>query len=453
MSRICATSRSRWAPRCSRRKSDYNPAKAYSIANGTSANVSGAQQSLLTNYNTATTGFTVSVSEPLKHLWAGRGVTRVGVTYALSRASVTTFNDNTRNVFQSLAFRSGGIQGLNQLNGIVTSTISPSFTYSSVDRSVGPHSGRDFNVSVQIAGAGGNVKYIEPAASFRQFYPMKGLRINREGRNVLGLRLQLAHINGFGGQVAPPTNRIYGGGENDVRGFDIRASTPYTFIPTKVNFNLTNPDGTTVPRDPTNSILGNIQIPLPIYRPVAVGGDTQLTANMEYRIATPFPQVTFALFTDFGLTGDLEKAQLRQSVAGADVLESPLYGCTQFVNGSCYGGQAVPNFSPLQLKVMPGTNFVPRMSNGAEIQVIMPIINAPMRLYYAYNPLRLYKDIPQQLALPNNCAAGQTACFRNLFPDDGAGQYSYQQALELYGPSYELREPRKTLRLTVSTTF
>jgi hypothetical protein len=31
------------------------------------------------------------------------------------------------------------------------------------------------------------------------------------------------------------------------------------------------------------------------------------------------------------------------------------------------------------------------MSLGAEISVIMPIINAPFRIYYAYNPLRLYE--------------------------------------------------------------
>jgi outer membrane protein insertion porin family len=40
-----------------------------------------------------------------------------------------------------------------------------------------------------------------------------------------------------------------------------------------------------------------------------------------------------------------------------------------------------------------------------------------------------------------------------MFPTSGAGLYSYQQALQLYGPSYQLREPRKTFRLTVSTTF
>jgi outer membrane protein insertion porin family len=426
------------------RKSDYNPAKAYSIANGASANVSTAQSSLLTNYNTATTGFTVNASEPLKHLWVGRGVSRIGITYALSKSSVTTFNDNTRNIFQSLAFRSG-VAGPNQLNGIITSTFAPSFSYSSLDRLVGPHGGRDFNVSVQIAGAGGNVKYISPVASFRQFYPMKGLRITPEGRNVLGMRLQLAHVDGFGGEVAPPTNRIYGGGENDVRGFDIRASSPYTFVPVNRQFNLTNPDGSVVPRDPTNPSLGNIVIPVPIYRLVSVGGDTQLTSNVEYRIPI-VNQVTFALFTDFGLTGDLEKGQLRQSVAGASVLASPLYGCPAFINGACYGGQTVPGFSPLQLNTVPHTNFVPRMSNGAELQVILPVVNAPFRLYYAYNPLRLYRDVPPQIAVDN-------ATLRSLFPNTGAGLYTYQQFLQLYGPSYELREPRKTFRLTVSTTF
>jgi outer membrane protein insertion porin family len=436
------------------RKTDYNPAKAYSIANGANANVSTAQQSLLTNYNTSTSGFTASVSEPLKRLWAGRGMTRVGVTYALSRSSVTTFNDNTRNIFQSLAFRSG-VAGLNQLNGIVTSTIAPSFSYSSLDRGIGPHSGRDFNLSVQIAGAGGNVKYISPVASFRQYYPMQGLRINREGHNILGMRLLLAHVSGFGGEVAPPTNRIYGGGESDVRGFDIRANSPYVFVPVKVQFNLTNPDGSTVPRDPTNPYLGNIEVPLPVYRLASVGGDTQLTANIQYMIPL-VSTLSLNFFTDFGLTGDLQPAQLLQSAAGTSVLASPSYGCPTFINGACFGGQSVPALAARQLNTVPGTNFVPRMSSGAEFQVILPIVNAPFRLYFAYNPMRLFKNLPQQMAMPTTCTGsnGVPGEFCSLFPmQTGAGQYSYAQAMQLYGSAYELREPRKTLRLTVSTTF
>jgi outer membrane protein insertion porin family len=90
------------------------------------------------------------------------------------------------------------------------------------------------------------------------------------------------------------------------------------------------------------------------------------------------------------------------------------------------------------------------MSNGAELQVILPIVNAPFRIFYAYNPLRLYKDLPQELAVPN---AGPNNLFQSFFPTSGAGLFSYEEAVQLYGANYQLREPRKTLRLTVSTTF
>ena len=423
-------------------KYDYNPAKAYSATGGQSANLSAATTSNFTNYNQSTTGLTVSLSEPLRHFFAQKGVARIGASYSLSRSGVTTFNNNTRDVFQSLAFRSG-VAGQNQLNGIISSVITPTFTLSSLNGGRSPNSGKELNLQVQVAGAGGNVKYYSPALAYRQFFPMKGLKVNREGHNVLGYRLQLAHVGGYGGEVAPPTSRIYGGGESDVRGFDIRASSPYTFIPQRVQFNLTNPDGSVVPKDPTNAALGNIQIPIPVYRLVTIGGDTQLTSNVEYRIPI-VSQVTFAFFTDFGLTFNLQDSQLRQSAAGLTTVNSPSYGCPTFVNGACFGGQQV-KFSQY-LNTVPNTNFVPRMSNGAELQVILPIVNAPFRVYYAYNPLRLYRSLPQQLAVDSNT-------FRSFFPNTGAGQYSYQQATQFYGADYFLREPRKTFRITVSTTF
>jgi outer membrane protein insertion porin family len=430
-------------------KFDYNPAKSYAIANGQSANLTNAQNSLLNNYNQSTKGVTISSSTALRKLFRRSGVARVGLSYSLSKSGITTFNQNTLNVFQTLAFRSG-IAGQNQLNGIITSTVTPTFSFSTLDRAVGPHNGKDFNIAFQVAGIGGNTKFYSPTVSFRQFFPMKGLKKNREGHNVLGYRILASNIAGFGGEVAPPFQRIYSGGENEVRGFDIRSSSPYVFIPTKVNFNLSNPDGQPVPRDPSNPGLGNVTIPLPIYRLAAVGGDTNITANLEYRIPI-VNQVTFAFFTDFGMVFNTEPTQLRQSVEGVSTLNSPQYGCPTIVNGDCFGGQNI-NF-PLYLKTVQGSNFVPRMSNGAELQVILPIVNAPMRIYYAYNPLRLYKDLPQQLAIPQTCAPGQTACFKNLFPTSDAGLFTYQQAVQLYGADYILREPRKTFRLTVSTTF
>jgi outer membrane protein insertion porin family len=428
-------------------KYDFNPSKSQSTT-GATGNLSAAQQSLLTNYNTSTTGLTLTASEPLRHLFARTGVTRVGVSYSLSRASVTTFNQNTTNVFQSLAFRSG-VAGQNQLTGIITSVVTPSFSFSSLDRPVGPHHGKDFNLAVQVAGVGGNVKYISPVASYRQFFPMKGLKVNREGHNVLGYRIQVAHITGFGGEVAPPTHRFYSGGEQDLRGFDTRSVSPYTFIPNKIEYTLTNPDGTSVPINPSNPALGNVQIPLPIYRMVSIGGDTQLITNLEYRIPI-ISQVTFAFFTDFGMNFDAQPGQLRQSTAGQSLISGAQYGCPTIVNGACFGGSSVK--FPEYLAIVPGTNYVPRMSNGAELQVILPIINAPFRIFYAYNSLRLYEDVPQKLAVPNT-GPDAVNVFKGYFPNNGAGQFSYQQALQFYGADYILREPRKTFRLTVSTTF
>jgi len=427
-------------------KFDYNPAKSYAITNGQSANLTNAQQSLLTNYNQSTTGLTISTSTALRKLFRMSGVARVGLSYSLSRSGITTFNDNTRNVFETLAFRAG-IAGQNQLNGIISSVVTPSFSFSTLDRAVGPHSGKDFNAAFQFAGVGGNTKYFAPTMAWRQFFPMKGLKVNREGRNVLGYRILFNEVTGFGGEVAPPFTRIYSGGENDVRGFDIRSSSPYTFIPTRVMMNLTNPDGSLVPRDPSNPTLGtNVQIPIPVYRLASIGGDTNLTTNLEYRIPI-VSQVTFALFTDFGMTFDTQKGQLRQSVLGISALNAPLYGCPHLVNGNCVGGTQV-NF-PLYLQTVPGTNIVPRMSNGAEISFILPIVNAPFRIFYAYNPLRLYKDLPQKFAT-------DPTTFKNLFPwqdAPGAAAYTYQQAIQFYGADYILREPRKTFRFTVATTF
>jgi outer membrane protein insertion porin family len=432
------------------RKTDFNPAKSYAISSGQSANLTNAQQSLLNNYNQSSTGLTVSSSEALRGLFRRSGVARIGISYAVSRSGITTFNQNTLSIFQSLAFRSG-IAGSSQLNGIITSTVTPSFSFSTLDRSVGPHNGKDLNIALSFAGVGGNTKYYQPVVAYRQFFPMKGLKINREGHNVLGYRIQLANIAGYGGQVAPPFARLYGGGENEVRGFDIRSASPYTFLPVKINFNLTNPDGSTVPRDPSNPSLGNVQIPLPIYRLAPIGGDTALTTNLEYR----FPianQVTFAFFTDFGLTINAEPTQLRQSQLGVSSVNAPLYGCPEVVNGDCVGGTQLPPFS-IYLKDVANTNFVPRMSNGAYLQVVLPIVNAPFVIYYAYNPLRLYRDLPQKLAVPEYCSPGVTTCFRNFFPNSEAGDYTFQQAIQYYGADYILREPRKTFRLTVSTSF
>ena len=269
------------------------------------------------------------------------------------------------------------------------------------------------------------------------------------------MRAQLGYVQGYGGAVAPPNNRFYSGGEGELRGFDIRGATPYGYVPTRVNVQLTNPDGTCVPRDPTQPQLGQcIQVPLPVYGIASIGGDTNFTANAEYRIPIAGP-VTFSFFDDFGIDTALNKGQLMQSPEGFASLTAPLYGCPVWNNGACQGG--IPgSLVGFQRNIHPiaGTNFVPRMSTGAEISVIMPVVNAPFRLYYAYNPLRLYERPYCDLGLGSrNQSCTAQLITRGMFPTGGAGDYTFNEVSAAYGAQESFREPRKTFRLTVSTTF
>jgi outer membrane protein insertion porin family len=89
-----------------------------------------------------------------------------------------------------------------------------------------------------------------------------------------------------------------------------------------------------------------------------------------------------------------------------------------------------------------GTNYQTRMSTGLELQVMVPIINAPFRVYWAYNPLRINETV----SAPNPIT-------RSMFPAGSAGEYSYLQTISIYQPKYYLAEPLKTFRFTVATTF
>jgi outer membrane protein insertion porin family len=416
-------------------KSDYNSAKALSTTGAASANLTTQQSSLLQNYNNSTKGLNWSISYPLPR----HNFQRIGLTYSFTDSSITAFSTASQNLFQNISFRSG-IQGQNALNGIVNSSVSLSYTMNTINNPQRPHSGKELSAILQVAGIGGNVRYIFPAIAYKKFTPFKTFLPDPTGRNVLGWRAELKYIQGYGGDVAPPNNRFYAGGEADVRGFDIRTNTPYAYIPNKISFNLTNPDGSCVPRDPNNPQLNQcIQVLLPVYSVVSVGGDLNFTNNLEYRIPIAGP-VTFALFNDFGIDSAINHAQLKESPEGAAALNAPLYGCPVYNNGACEGGTRVV-FNEY-IRPISGTNFVPRMSTGAEFQVILPIVNAPFRIYYAVNPLRLSEQ-----------ANGENLITREMFPPGGAGDYSYAQAQQLYGSRYTFREPAKTFRLTVSTTF
>jgi len=432
-------------------KSDFNAAKNYETSTGLAANLSAAQQSLVQNYNQASTGMNFSLSYPLRR----HNFQRIGFTYSWSRANITAFSTASQTFFQTISFR-GGIQGANALNGIVTSQVSLTYSLNTVNNPVRPRNGHEYTAAFQMAGLWGNVRYFSPFVAYKSYRSMHGLMPSQNGRNILAIRAQLGYIQGFGGAVAPPQSRFYAGGENELRGFDVRSATPYGYVPTRQTVQLTNPDGSCVPRDPNNPQLQQcIQVPIPVYGVASIGGDTTLTSNIEYR----FPIVgsaMFSLFDDFGLDVVTNRGQLKQSPEGFASITAPLYGCPVFNNGSCQGG--IPGSQVgFQRNIRPilGTNTVPRMSVGGEFSVIMPILNAPVRIYYAYNPLRLYErpycnDVLLG-AKVQSCSAELIT--RDLFPPGGAGDYTWQQAVQAFGAQNLFREPRKTFRLTVSSTF
>ncbi len=219
-------------------KQDYNAAKNYQATTGASLNLSSAEKSLTQNYNVGSDGINFSVSYPLKR----HAFQRIGVTYSLTRSTITAFSTASSTFFQTIAFRSG-IQGSNPLSGIINSNLGLSYTYNTVSNPARPHDGKEYTAFLQIAGLWGDVRYINPAVAYKRYIPMHYLTPTNGGRNVLAVRAQLNYIQGISGDVAPPNNRFYNGGENDLRGFDVRSTTPYGYVPTRVNFQLTNPDG------------------------------------------------------------------------------------------------------------------------------------------------------------------------------------------------------------------
>jgi outer membrane protein insertion porin family len=409
------------------RRFNFDQARQAEIFTGQKLNLSSPFLQNLQNYTQSSTGFSVSASYPLH-----RSFKRVGLSYSYDRSSIVAVSQASQVLFTDLAFR--GITGPNSLAGIVTSKIIPSFTINSLDSGISPHSGQSLFLGGEVAGLGGTVQDVRPIVQYKRFFPVQ----NR--RNAIGINFQGTFLTGYGGLVAPPFERSYLGGENDLRGFDIRSVSPVAFLPDKFNFPLRNPDGTLVPKDPNNPRAGAYTVPIPIERIVFPGGDMSLVGNAEYRITIAGP-VALAPFVDVGIVPIVRKSQLRINPGQLNDINNTLYGCPALDVGlNCVGGQR-REFSGI-LEPVSSTNYTPRMSTGLELQVFLPVINAPFRIYWAYNPLRL-----------DTTATGPVQITRDMFPAGASGDYSYQLAIADFGSKFTLREPRKTFRFTVATTF
>lgn len=401
--------------------SRYSYDQARQAALLTGQNVSINPQ-YIQNYNQDSTGFTIFASYPMRKF----SFTRVALNYGLSRTNITAFNQGTTDLFTLLKYRS--VAGPSALTGIVSSTITPTISYNSVDNPMNPTRGKSLYYSMAFQGGplGGNVNTITNILEGKYFHP-----VNKH-RNVIGLRGQVAFTTGYGGKEVPPYSRFYLGGENDIRGFDIRSITPVTYIPVALSQTYLYTDG---------GLSRTISVPYLGYIVSFPGGDLQSFGNFEYRIPIVGTTVEADLFFDAGTNGILRKDGLKLDQDGLASLVSQFPGA---------------NVNP-SLQIAPHTNFRIRGSAGVQVVVQLPIIQAPFRVYYAYNVHRLHEQI---VAPDNFITSNEKQLLQDFFcvttnPCSGDLSWIYNQALGLQNLSGRLNyfEPKSTFRFTVSRSF
>lgn len=393
---------------------NYDQARQASLLSGNNLislyNSLGTQN--LLNYVTNSLGGTVFVSYPLRRSFA-----RLGLTYGLSRSNISPLTTAATTYFNYSDFQN--LSGPNQLHGIITSKITPSYTFNTVDHPITPSHGQEMFASLGFSGGpiGGNVETLEPTISFKRF--MKGLRHG----DVIGYRLLARMEAGYNGRSAPPFSRIFMGGENDVRGFENYSMGPFAYIPSTANVPVLNADGS----QRTQKVVVNgqesfqsVTQTIPIYQIIYPGGDTEGLANLEYRIKI-FGPVVLAFFFDAGVNRVTFRNQLKLNPDRVATLngEFPTAG---FQNQSI---------------LIPGSQKI-RTSTGAELQIMMPVVNAPFRLYWAFNPTVLNTTFQSPLAIDPT-----------MFPN----RASYTNAAYTFGRSSSYPEKREMFRFTISRTF
>jgi outer membrane protein insertion porin family len=364
------------------------------------------------NYRQSSVGFTAFASYPLRN-----NFTRLGLTYGYEESSIDTFSELSRRLFEDINFN--GLGGADSLEGIRTSKIIPTYTYNTVDHPLTPSRGTSFFASFELTGLGGNVRVYRPTLDFKWFHPVTG------GARTFGMHLQGSTMSGYGGRVVPPYMRSYAGGENDIRGFDFFTISPIGFIPDTTTVPILNADGSQRVTSGPDSIgqenrLAQTMV-IPVNRITFPGGDTKLISNFEYRIPL-FGPVSLAFFADMGLNMAWKRNQLELTDHRLTELSS-----------------AFPSVDfKKQIQLAQGTNGKLRSSVGIELQVIMPVVNAPFRVYWAYNPMRLTTNISPTSLVD-----------RALFPNNA----SYQYAVDAFGTPRPYSEPKSTFRFTIGRTF
>jgi outer membrane protein insertion porin family len=222
-------------------------------------------------------------------------------------------------------------------------------SYNSTNAYFNATRGSSLNLSTAISGGilGGDFSMIRPVAEYRHFFPDRWLS---GGHNVFAFRLMGQYIQPYHGSYIPFYERFYIGGEDTIRGFDIRSISPLAVFSTPLFDTHGNP-----------IIDLKTGLPAVSYNITAVGGDTVGIMNFEYRIPVAGP-LSIAAFYDVGISRVSRTSSLGDMGASS-------------------------------VQMVPASNNKVHGSTGVEIQFILPVVSAPFRLIFAYNPQRLNETV------------------------------------------------------------
>lgn len=308
-------------------------------------------------------GGSIFVSAPLSEFYRKRRFTqfsRVGASYQISLSSVkdpaANADPNNPQSFIPVVYRQPNI---------VTSRGTLTFTYDTRNASIDPTSGRELSAAVAVAGLGGDVRTYQPTLSYTQFFPMR--RKKSQHPEVFGFRLitgtvgsfattskvrnsnSLAFVDGI-----PIFERFFLGDEFTIRGYNVRSISPIapvdTFITSQNVVVASNQSGTPAPitgfppaaaplgvfTGPTGSNVAGLPRSF-----TSVGGDTQILANLEYRIPIIGDTVSLAAFADVGSAFNL-RSKTDQAFSSEFLDDQPFLSTVGFLNTTACPRSALP---------------------------------------------------------------------------------------------------------------
>ncbi|MGH9832424.1 MAG: outer membrane protein assembly factor BamA, partial [Blastocatellia bacterium] len=400
-------------------------------------------------------GGSVEVSAPLaiftRRFRKYSNFTRVGISYYLATSRIKDPKVNTDND------TSNDIPVTYSQPRLLTSRITPSLFINTLNAAIDPTRGQSLFLGLSFAGGalGGDVNTISPSVEYKFFKPV--LYAGSEKPHVFGLRFLAGHVRSFGAQFntqslsfvggVPITERYFLGGENDVRGYNFYSISPvvrYDYFQStrNVSAKVQNSadeledvaDGSIHPSvlrrytfEAPEGACGETKSPgcnverivrkdadgkeIPFY--TAVGGDTRMLFNFEYRVPLAGP-VSVASFFDVGAVFNTRKYQ--DQVVSSNYVNQAITPSGVIVNSSGtiatrdeldsavaasgFTGDGLPSgfrtiyltgesrsYNLLRLS-QNATSFMENMraSVGMEFRVQVPMINVPFRLIFAYNP-------------------------------------------------------------------